>query len=155
MIFRAAKIHFSNELAKFLNQILLFLRIIIYYPLLLILAAADVITICLFCINRFIERGDIVLDVVVGGLVTHVGIYQLDQVYCSFQDKRGIQPDASLPLSSRPPYVISSAVERSLVTHAGCGPQCRQYRRSNRHDDLNHKLCSLFLRHNSPPFFKD
>ena len=30
MIFRAAKIHFSNELAKFLNQILLFLRIIIY-----------------------------------------------------------------------------------------------------------------------------
>ena len=42
MIFRAAKIHFSNELAKFLNQILLFLRIIIYYPLLLILAAADV-----------------------------------------------------------------------------------------------------------------
>ena len=31
MIFRAAKIHFSNELAKFLNQILLFLRIIIYY----------------------------------------------------------------------------------------------------------------------------
>ena len=33
MIFRAAKIHFSNELAKFLNQILLFLRIIIYYPL--------------------------------------------------------------------------------------------------------------------------
>ena len=30
MIFRAPKIHFSNELAKFLNQILLFLRIIIY-----------------------------------------------------------------------------------------------------------------------------
>ena len=30
MIFRAAKKHFSNELAKFLNQILLFLRIIIY-----------------------------------------------------------------------------------------------------------------------------
>ena len=30
MIFRAAKIHFSNDLAKFLNQILLFLRIIIY-----------------------------------------------------------------------------------------------------------------------------
>ncbi len=30
MIFRAAKIHFSNELVKFLNQILLFLRIIIY-----------------------------------------------------------------------------------------------------------------------------
>ena len=30
MIFRAAKIHFSNELANFLNQILLFLRIIIY-----------------------------------------------------------------------------------------------------------------------------
>ena len=30
MISRAAKIHFSNELAKFLNQILLFLRIIIY-----------------------------------------------------------------------------------------------------------------------------
>ena len=32
MIFYAAKLHFSNELAKFLYQILLFLRIIIYYP---------------------------------------------------------------------------------------------------------------------------
>ena len=114
MIFRAAKIHFSNELAKFLNQILLFLRIIIYYPLLLILAAADVITICLFCINRFIERGDIVLDVVVGGLVTHVGIYQLDQVCCSFQDKRGIQPDASLSLCHLDRPMSSRAQSRDL-----------------------------------------
>ena len=31
MIFYTAKLHFSNELAKFLHQILLFLRIIIYF----------------------------------------------------------------------------------------------------------------------------
>ena len=48
------------------------------------------------------------------------------------------------PLSDASPF---------LMTHARRSPEGGQYRRCNRHDDLNHELSSLFLRHNLPPFF--
>lgn len=42
-----------------------------------------------------------------------------------------------------------------LQAHTRRSAQCRQDRTHNRYDDLYDELCSLFLSHNSPPFFKD